>query len=71
MDSLIRDIMCIHPQVIKCQQRNDLEGIEEWGSYFRGFNRNQLQEIRKGLQDGNQSFTEAQIVELENDLDRF
>jgi len=77
MDSLIKDILCLHPIALNCQAKNDIKGIEEWENYFRGFSRKELTQILNQLQEEKRqkeafkALTPQEIAEIEADLDRF
>jgi hypothetical protein len=69
--NLIKEILSLHPQALRCQSRNDFEGIDQWTDYFKTFDVSQLQDIFSGLTAKKPEYTEEEITELESDLDRF
>ena len=69
--NLIKEILSLHPQALRCQSRNDFEGIDQWADYFKTFEVDQLQDILKGLTEKKPVYTEKEIEEMESDLDRF
>jgi hypothetical protein len=69
--NLIKEILSLHPQALRCQSRNDFEGIDQWADYFKTFEVDQLKKIFEGLTEKKPIYTEKEIAQLESDLDRF
>jgi hypothetical protein len=69
--NLIKEILSVHPQAVRCQAKHDFEGIDQWADYFKTFDVSQLQDIFSGLTAKKPEYTEKEIAELESDLDRF